>query len=374
MSDPVPPPERDPASEPSVSGVGELRRRALALGFGVIALALFALLVIIYAPVIRPLLWAAALATLFFPVHRTILGWVRGRATLAALLSTILTLAIFALPVALLVNIFLGEVSNLWPSVRDFLGPHTFQRAAEWLDGSRLRPVATWLFPDQAQLGAVGIETALRQAVSGLGELAQTQLRAIGRNAPGTAIGIGVTVLTYFFFLRHGPGWLRQIEAGLPLEPEHAQALLKITGDTVNAVFRGVLATASVQALLAGAAFWFVGVPAPVLLSVITFIAALIPFVGPAAVWLPTAIGLILTDRVGAGVGLMIWGALVVSLVDNFLRPYLIGREVKLPVLWLFLSILGGLRAFGFLGLLLGPAALALFFACYRIYTEGRRA
>jgi predicted PurR-regulated permease PerM len=70
----------------------------------------------------------------------------------------------------------------------------------------------------------------------------------------------------------------------------------------------------------------------------------------------------------------MIWGALVVSLVDNFLRPYLIGRDVKLPVLWLFLSILGGLRAFGFLGLLLGPGALALFLACYRIYTEGRTA
>lgn len=374
MSDPVLPEQHEPDSEPLVSGVGELRRHALALGFGVIALALFALLIVIYAPVIRPILWAAALATLFFPVHRTILGWVRGRATLAALLSTILTLTIFALPAALLVKTSISEVSNLWPSVRDYLGPDTFQRVAAWLDGSRLRPLANWVFPDQARLGADGIEAALRQAVSGLGELAQTQLHVIGRNAPGTAIGIGVTLITYFFFLRHGPGWLRQIEAGLPLEPTYAKTLLKIAGDTVNAVFRGVLATASVQAVLAGVAFWFVGVPAPVLLSAITFIAALIPFVGPVAVWLPTAIGLIIVGRVGAGVGLMIWGALVVSLVDNFLRPYLIGRDVKLPVLWLFLAILGGLRAFGFLGLLLGPGALALFLACYRIYTEGRRA
>ncbi len=374
MSDPVPPREHEPVSEPLVSGVGELRRHALALGFGVIALALFALLIVIYAPVVRPLLWAAALATLFFPMHRTILRWVRGRAGLAALLSTVLTLAIFAFPAALLAKAFIGEVSNLWPSVRDYLGPDTFHRVAAWLDSSRLRPIATWVFPDQAQLGSAGIEAALRQAVSGLGELAQTQLQVIGRNAPRTVIGVGVTVLTYFFFLRHGPGWLRQVEAGLPLESEHAKALLKITGDTVNAVFRGVLVTATVQAVLAGIAFWFVGVPAPVLLSAVTFIAALIPFVGPVAVWLPTAIGLIIVGRVGAGVGLMIWGALVVSLVDNILRPYLIGRDVKLPMLWLFLAILGGLRAFGFLGLLLGPAALALSLAFYRIYTEGRRA
>ena len=367
------PEDRGTRPEAPLSGVGELRRHALALGFGAIVLALFVLLVVIYAPVIRPLLWASALATLSYPVHRTILGWVRGRAALAAFLSTVLTLAIFALPLALLVNTFLVEVNTLWPSVREYLGEDSFRRVAAWLEGSRLRPVASWIFPDQMSLGAQGIEAALREAVSGLGELAQTQLMAIGRNAPGTAIGIAVTVLTYFFFLRHGPGWLRLLEAGLPLEPEHAKSLLKIAGDTINAVFRGVLITAAIQAALAGGAFWFVGVPAPVLLSLITFIAALIPFVGPVAVWLPAAIALLITGRVGAGIGLMIWGALVVSLVDNFLRPYLIGREVKLPVLWLFLAILGGLRAFGFLGLLLGPAALALFLACYRIYTEGRR-
>jgi predicted PurR-regulated permease PerM len=103
-------------------------------------------------------------------------------------------------------------------------------------------------------------------------------------------------------------------------------------------------------------------------------VAALIPFVGPIAIWLPVAVGLIVTGRTAAGIALFLWGALVVSLVDNFLRPYLIGRETKLPMLWLFLAILGGLRTFGFLGVLLGPAALALFLACYRIYAKSRRA
>jgi predicted PurR-regulated permease PerM len=98
-----------------------------------------------------------------------------------------------------------------------------------------------------------------------------------------------------------------------------------------------------------------------------------VPFVGAAVVWLPVSIVLFATGREAAGIGLALWGALVISLVDNFMKPYLIGREMKLPVLWLFLAIVGGLKLFGFLGVIVGPAVLALAFACYRIYTEGRR-
>jgi predicted PurR-regulated permease PerM len=129
--------------------------------------------------------------------------------------------------------------------------------------------------------------------------------------------------------------------------------------------------TAAAQAILAGLGYWVAQAPTPVLLSLITFIAALVPFVGPVAVWLPVVIGLFIAGRTGAAIGLAVWGTLVVSLVDNTLRPYLIGREMKLPLLWLFLSILGALRVFGFLGVVVGPAALALAVACYRIYREG---
>ncbi len=142
----------------------------------------------------------------------------------------------------------------------------------------------------------------------------------------------------------------------------------------MNAVFRGFLLTAAIQAILAGLGFWVVGAKVPFLLAFVTFIAALIPFVGPVAVWLPTAIFLFVSGHRGAGIGLAIYGTLVVSLVDNFLRPYFIGREMKLPVLWLFLSILGALKLFGFLGVVVGPAVLSLAFVCYRIYTEGRKA
>jgi predicted PurR-regulated permease PerM len=375
---PVPAPVAEPSlpkalpGEPPISGVTEFQRRALALGFGVISLALFVLLVVIYSPVARPILWAAALGVLFFPVHRRILALVGGRPNLAAVISTLLTLALFAVPAGFFVTSFLAEAQNLWPSVRASLGPDTFERLAAWLAESRFRPLALWIFRDESKIGAEAIEAGLRDTVSGFSALAIRQLQEFGRDAPGKMLGAAITVLAYYFFLRHGPGWVRQIKATLPLEPQHADNLLKIAGGTVNAVFRGVIVTAAVQAILAGIGFAATGAPAPVVLGSITMLAALIPFVGPVAVWLPVAISLMVTGRMAAGIALFVWGALVVSLVDNFLRPYLIGRETKLPMLWLFLAILGGLRAFGFLGVLLGPAALALFLACVRIYTQGR--
>ncbi len=355
---------------PPISGVTEFRQRALALGFGVISLGLFVLLVVIYTPVARQLLWAAALATLLYPMHRRVLRLTRGRASLAAVLSTAITILIFAVPVGFFITSFIAEAQNLWPVVSGHLGPDTFTRLAEWLDASPLRPAIRWWLRGQGDLGPAGIEAGLRERVSGFGALAVHQLQELGRSAPSGAVSGAITILAYYFFLRNGAGWLEQIERALPLEPELAENLVRIAGGTVNAVFRGVIATAVVQAILAGIGFAAVGAPAPVVLGGVTLLAALIPFVGPVAVWLPVAITLLATGRVGAGIALLLWGGLVVSLVDNFLRPFLIGRETKLPMLWLFLAILGGLRAFGFLGVLLGPAALSLFLACYRIYAE----
>jgi predicted PurR-regulated permease PerM len=354
-------------------GVAEFRRIALALGFGAIVLGLLAFLIIIYAPVLRAILWAAALAALFFPMHQRVLRLVGGRERTAAALSTFITIRIFAAPAALLLINFASQVQNLWPSVREYLGGETFQRAATWLEQSRLRPIVVQVLPDVVEPGAAGIEDALRRAVSGFGDLAMGQLQEIGRSAPARFLGGVVTALIYFFFLRHGPGWVEQLKRALPLEQEHAANLLQIAGGTINAVFRGVVITAAVQAVLAGIGFAVAGAPVPVVLGAVTLVAALIPFVGPVIVWLPVGIGLIATGRTAAGIGLLIWGTLVVSLVDNVLKPWLIGKQTRLPILWLFLALLGGLKVFGFLGILLGPAALSLFLACYRIYMEGRK-
>ena len=355
-------------------GVQEFRRRALALGFGIITLSVLALLVAIYVQLANPILWGLALAVLFYPLHRAILRLVRGRATFAAAISTVLSLAIVFVPSILLLFNLIDEVQNLWPRIQASLGPNTYEVISERIEASPLRGVFHWMLRGDTQVGAADIEAELEKIALSVQEFLVERFRSITRSVPAAAIRIGITVVVFFFFLRHGPGWVRQARGAVPLAPEHAARLFTIAEQTMNAVFRGVMLTAATQAILAGLGYWVAGAPTPLLLASITFITALVPFVGPVAVWLPVVLGLALSGKMAAAIGLAIWGTLVVSLVDNTVRPYLIGKETKLPLLWLFLAILGGLKLFGLLGILVGPITLAVAAACYRIYMEGRRA
>lgn len=365
------PPATEPAT-PRIDGVSEFRRRALAVGFGLSALLIFGLLIAIYLQLAYPILWATSLAVLFYPVHQRILTAVRQRATVAAVISTVLALAILFIPSVFAVMHLVAEVQNLWPSLRDSLGPVAFERVARAIESSSVRTPVHWLLGEGSSSGAEILQLRLEEAALSLQEFLMERLRLITRSAPAAFLQLGITVLAFFFFLKQGPSWSRQIQSALPLERAHSRRLFKIAGRTINAVFRGVILTAATQAVLAGLGYWAVGSPAPLLLSLMTFLAALVPFVGPVFIWLPTSIGLYLSGHTGEAIGLAAWGTLVVSLVDNFLRPYLIGREMRLPVLWLFLAILGGLRLFGFLGVVVGPAVLALALAFFRIYKEGR--
>ncbi len=233
-----PPPERSAADVP-ISGVTEFRKRALALGFGVISLFLFVLLVLILKPVMRSILWATALAILFYPVHVRILRLVRARAGLAAAITTAIMVLTFAGPAVLFINNFFAEARDLWPELRSQLRPDTFQRAADWIERSPIRPYMPYVFRDEPYLGAITIEAKFRDAVSSFSSLALGQIEEFGRNVPGTVLGTGMTILTLFFFLRNGPRWVEQVKSALPLEREHAENLLRITAGTVNAVFRG---------------------------------------------------------------------------------------------------------------------------------------
>lgn len=370
---PDPPGAAPGPTDAGASSVAAFRKRALALGFGVVSLAIVALLVVIFLPMARSILWAATLAVLFYPAHRQLVTLFRGHVNIAALVSTVLALFVLIVPAFLVFLQLVAETRNLWPAVREQMDPEGFQKLARVLEDSPLGTPAHWLFGTEPSAGAAGIEASIESLVNGFRDIVLDQLSAVTRSAPRVILGVAITLLTFFFFLRSGPRWIEDVKRGLPLERQHADHLVSIAGRAVGAVFRGVIVTAAIQAILAGAGFIVAGAPVPILLGSVTFVAALIPFVGPVVVWLPTAVGLILAKHTAAGIGLLVWGMFVVSLVDNFLRPYLIGREMKLPVLWLFLAIIGGLRVFGFLGLLLGPAALALFLACYRIYTEERR-
>ncbi len=363
----------EPSRPRTATGVEELRRRAMALGFAVVTLAILSLLIAIYWQLADPILWAGTLSVLFYPLHRWVARMLGGRASAAAVVSTIALLAIVIIPSVFVVISLVGEVRELWPRLRDGLGPVPFERTARLLEESRFRGLAHLLLGQDPASGPEVLQAKLQETAMGAQDFLLDRLRYVTRNVPGVLLQLGITIVAFYFFLRSGPVWARAIQQALPLERDHAARLFEIAAQTINVVFRGVLLTAGAQALAAGFGYWVAGAPLPVLLSLVTFVAAVIPVVGAAAAWVPVAIALFASGRPEAGIGLAIYGVLVISLLDNVLRPLIIGREMKLPMLWLFLSIVGGLKLFGFLGVVAGPMVLSLALAVYRIYQEGWR-
>lgn len=363
------------SSDSDASPVERLTRgpwaRPLTIGFAIVVLLVMWLLYRIYRPITHPLLWAIALATLVYPAHVRVVRLVRGRVTLAAVISTAVWISVIVVPGILIVNLLVSEARDLWPRLSEPLSPTLFQKTADWVHESPLRRMVHLIFELPETASAAELEDRFKATVDSLAEFIVSALRHFTLGAPGTIVRVSATVVAFFFFLRQGPSWLRGLREVLPLQASLTNALYDTVAISIKTVFRGVLLTAAAQASLATAGYVIAGAPVPVLLGFLTFITSLLPFVGAAAVWLPTAIGLYLVDRTSSAVFLVIYGTLIVSLVDNFLRPVLIGQGMRLPLLWLFLAILGGLQSFGFLGLLLGPAALALTMACVRIYKQG---
>jgi len=222
----------------------------------------------------------------------------------------------------------------------------------EWIAAQYLRAQADpgWVRTQIAALGLTDIAN-LKNVMGG-----------VGRNAAK----FGLAVFALFFLYRHGDSVLAQFR-GVATRwlGEAARGYIHAVGATVRAVVFGIVLTALAQGVLAGLGYWVAGVEAPALWGAITALVSLIPFVGP-VVWIGLSIGLLAHGETQAALGLFLWGALVVSWIDNLIRPLVISGPTRIPFLLVFLGVLGGLNSFGLIGLFLGPVLLAISVAIWR--------
>jgi predicted PurR-regulated permease PerM len=180
-------------------------------------------------------------------------------------------------------------------------------------------------------------------------------------------VGQGVTQVLLsaflaFFLLRDAPELSERLAVAVErLAGQRGRHLIKVAGNTVRGVIFGILGTALAQALVAGLGFWIAGVPGAVLLSVLTFFFAVVPF-GPPLIWVPAALWLFTQNETGWAIFMLIWGLLAISSVDNLLRPFLISQGTKMPFALIFVGVIGGALAFGLVGVFLGPTLLAVAF------------
>ncbi len=334
-----------------------LRRIIVVVLLGTLALAAISVL----RPFLVPVAWAAILAYTSWPLFSWLLRRLGGRINLASLLMTTGVAIACAGPMLLMAALAQLEVRTAYEAVKATLasGTLTVPESLAKLPfvGDKLVRMLGMVSADPA-----GAAAQLAPWLEARGNDVTALIGGAGRNVAK----FGLALFTVFFLFRNGEqllGQTRQVLHGA-IGPR-VDHYLDAVGATTRAVVFGLVLTALAQGTLAGLGYWVAGVSAPVLLGALTALLAFIPFGAP-LVWLPIALWLLFTGDFGAGVGLLLWGALVVSWVDNLIRPLVISNATDIPFLLVMFGVLGGLATFGLIGVFLGPVVLAVMLVVWR--------
>jgi predicted PurR-regulated permease PerM len=307
-----------------------------------------------------PVIWALILTYVTWPLFVRLRKLLRGQVTLAALIMTLLLTSALVVPVVWLTSLLRTELTNAYATLAAFLAkqPQLPDSLAgipwlgEWLQG----------FIDRVSQDPKSLPAELgKVADQSLGEI-RTVIGGVGRNLAKTFFAL----LTAFFMYRNGEQFAKDVrEVMHRLLGERVDDYMIAIGDTTRAVVYGLVLAALAQGILAGFGYWLAGLQAPVLLGAVTALIALVPFGAP-VIWIGAGIWLLVTDRSGSGIFLLIWGALAVSWVDNLIRPLVISNQTRIPFLLVLFGVLGGIAAFGLVGLFMGPVILAVLMAVWR--------
>lgn len=361
-------PEPTPATEarpspPSIAPVsGSLMLRVLLV-------AVTAAFIWILLPFYGTILWGAIIALLFAPVNRWLLPRMGQRRNLAALTTMLAALLIVVLPTVLVANALAREASQLYTRI----------------DSGELKPalmlrrlfeaLPDWITDLLARFGLGNfdlIQRKLTQAATQGSQFIATQTFNLGQDVLALVISLFIALYLAFFLVRDGGSLVRSIRLAIPLPPDDKQELLEQFGTVLRATVKGNLVVALVQGALGGLAFWVLGINAALLWAVLMALLSLLPAVGAGLVWAPVAIWLFATGALLPAIGLTLYGVLVIGLVDNLLRPLLVGKDTGMPDYLVLISTIGGIAVMGINGFVIGPVIAAMFVAVWGIQTATR--
>lgn len=337
--------------------------------FGVFAVILWQL-IRVFSAFLTGFLWAGILTVMFYPLHARLLRTKRLTNNMSALISTLCVLLVFILPILLLAWLTIKEASTVYPAMQGWAAELRSFGNSPGL-GVLPAPLDEYAARVQELAGPLGVDLrdmALKNINQVTGVIAEAGT-GIARNLLIWLFNLIVLVFALFFLFVDGSALIRWAVDLIPMETQHKKHLLEQVNATFSAVVRGFLAVAIIQGVAAGLGFWVAGVPFPLLLGAACIPAAFIPIGGCTLIWGPVVAYLILKDIPG-GWPLLAWCGIVVSGIDGILKAWLIGAQIRVPVLLLFLSLLGGLQTYGFLGVLLGPLLLTCALVFVRIYRE----
>jgi predicted PurR-regulated permease PerM len=320
-------------------------------------------------PFYGAILWGTVIAIVFVPLYRRLLRSMRRRRTLAALATVMIILVMVILPLTLIIALLLQEASSVYERIQS--GELNFGRYFQQV----FDVMPAWLTNLLDRVGLTNLRLVQERLATGVTKSSQflaAQALNIGQNTLDFVVSLFVMLYLLFFLLRDGDDLLKRIEAAIPLHPEQLRTLSSRFTGVIRATVKGNLVVAVVQGALGGLIFWLLGIHAPALWAALMAVLSLLPAVGVAVVWLPVAIYFLVTGATWQGIVLTAYGVLVIGLVDNILRPLLVGKDTKMPDYVVLISTLGGIAVFGVNGFVIGPVIAAMFVAVWGMFTISR--
>jgi predicted PurR-regulated permease PerM len=314
--------------------------------------------------------WGAVLAILFNGLFVRLLRRLARRRTLASLLTVLIILVLVILPVAFIGGLLVQEAAGVVARVQS--GELSFGRYFQQVYDA----LPAWVTEVLNRSGLNNLVMIQERVTSGLARGSQfiaAQALSIGQNAFDFLVSFFVMLYVLFFFLRDGATLAWRIRDAIPLEMQIKRSLFSKFTTVIRATVKGNIVVAVLQGALGGLIFWFLGIHAPVLWGTLMAFLSLLPAVGAALVWLPVAIYFLATGALWQGALLTGFGVLVIGMVDNILRPVLVGKDTKMPDYVVLVSTIGGMALFGLNGFVIGPVIAAMFMAAWDIFLKARK-
>jgi predicted PurR-regulated permease PerM len=314
---------------------------------------------------LMPLFWAAVLAVAFRPAYDRAYRALGGRASLASLLTVLLIIVVAVVPLAFVSVALVNEASNIYARIDS--GDATVMRVIDTIE-AELPVVREFLLrfgvtASDLQEWITNAAVAISQAVGG-------QALVYTQGALAAAVSFFLMLYVLFFLVRDGETILGHVIRALPLGDNRERLLLYRFANVSRATLKGTIIVAIVQGVIGGASFWLLGITSAVFWGVVMTVPSLLPAIGTALVWIPAAIILVATGSPVKAFVLVLIGTFVIGLVDNILRPILVGRDTAMPDWLVLVATLGGLTIFGLSGFVIGPIIAALFLTVWDLFAD----
>ena len=336
----------------------KIKTRWIALG--IVTLIALYLCWLMLLPFIEVLEWAAVLVILFYPIHKRIAARIKQH-SLSALISTLMVIVLIVVPVTFASIALVKELTEIGRNLQIRGG--AFFASDSSIVGRTLEWFGRHFARDDFDPHQFAVDK-LKEMSGG-----------IARQTVGLVSGIIKTIVmscfvifTMYYLFRDSEKILRLAPSLLPMNRKQGEQMIARAREVIGASIHGVVIIGLIQGGVGGLAFWFLGLPSAVLWTFVMMILSMIPMAGAPLVWVPAAISLAATGHWTKAIILVAWGVLIINPIDNFLRPKLVTQRAKLHELFVFFSVIGGLRVFGILGIVLGPLLLALTISLLEVF------